>query len=582
LNYIWNIIEIYATLVGVLSLCVLPCWCICGRFKMSPSVRLFITATFNFVLFYLLEGIAYILSLPSWFPFCVALGLTAVSVVSILSNKNSLSVTVSGLVSWLVLATWIVSFQLGVVVYGGASWFGDWIEHYERALFFLEQKPLELNGKWPLSANGSLLDTVAALLMSLFGKDFWVYQIIATVLNTFVVLPFALLIQSIVKIKQAKAHWLSLFVMALASFAFQMELYTNAKLFALAFILGAIYLYRRGIRTDRPNWSAFGMIVLSTGFLVDHQVFPFAVFFAGHFLFVTSKRNWGIKIPLYAFLSSGILISSCFLFSQVGYEDTSEKTIHSKDIILGNMLTTIIPYSFRRDWEGIAAAPVIVQKDGRYGKEFEPQASDQTFEWYCDLVNNQGSLLSNLGIAGFLGIYLSAGWIARNANILKNRAQQAKTLLGWKFWALFFGIGIPFNIALSPNLLPQGTAHLNLHIFVCLTAIWIFKYLLPLPRHIKQGLAVIFIAESLLTMWALMNLITRPVPIAMMQEEKLFITGKLGLNPVYVDNFILKLKTNVVFLSDQLGTYGLRMGILINVLLLLLTSGIFYWTSKKG
>ncbi len=557
---------------------------------MSPSVRLFVTAAFNFSLFYILGWIVYITSLPPWFPAFVLLALTAVSAFLILSKKVPLSITVSGLVFWAILSIWILSFQFGVVVYGGANWFGDWRENYEHALFFLEQRPLEtqvLFNMWALPSHGPLFNSSVAILMSLFGKEFWVYQIISTVLSTFAVLPFALLIQSIVKIKQAAAHWVSLFIMIFAPFAFQMELYTNTKFFTLAFILGALYLYRRGIRTDRPYWSAGSMIVFSLGFLAHYSVFQFALFFVGHFFFVTFKRKWGIKPPLYAFLGCGILASSLFLhlFFHPGFEQTiksnnetdSEKSINLTESIKRNLLTAIIPYSFRRNWEGVAAAPVIAQKDDRFGKEFEPQESDPTFEWYYDLINNQGSLLSNLGIAGILGIYLAAGWLVRNSGILKNRAKQAKTLLGWKFWALFFGVGIPIHIALSP----YGTAQLNLHFFVCLTIIWIFKYLQQIPNAIKQALAVIFIAESLVTLWAWMNVLIRSVPISMIQEEELFITGELNFNPSYINNFILKLKTGSIFLSDKVGVYGLQTGLTFNVALLLLTSWVCYSTYKK-
>lgn len=572
---------------------------------MSPSVRLFVTAVFNFVLFYLLEWCAYIISLLPWFPAFVILALTATSIFLIFTKKVPLSLTVSGLSFWAVLTIWILSFQLGVVVYGGANWFGDWREHYERALFFLEQKPMEtrfLLEMWALPARGPLFNSSAAILMSLFGKEFWVYQIIATVLNTFAVLPFALLIQSIVKIKQAAAHWLSLLVMAFAPFAFQMELYTNTKFFTLAFILGAIYLYRRGIRTDRPYWSVGGLLIFSVGFLAHYLVFPLALFFAGHFFFVSVKRKWGIKPPVYAILACAVLVSSwfLFLFSQFGveqtlksnsttgksyskfYESASGKTIKSNDIILGNLLTTIVPYSFRRTWEGLAAAPVIVQKDSRFGEKFEPKESDSTFEWYCDLVNNQGSLLGNLGIAGILGVYLAAGWIVRNSGILQNRAKQAKTLFGWKFWAIFFGVGIPINIALSPNISPHGTAHLNLQIFVCLTAIWIFKYIQQLPNRIKQVLAAIFIAESLVTVWAWISLLNRSVPIYIDHAKKMVAWGELKFNLFYLNNFILKLKTGSTFLSEQVGVHGLQIGLSINALILLLASWTFYSTYKKS
>jgi hypothetical protein len=572
---------------------------------MSPSVKLFITASFNFILFYLLEWITYLGSLPALVPICIVLVLTAISILSILTKNTPFPFVVSGLGFWAILSIWILSFQLGVIVYGGSNWFGDWREHYERALFFLEQKPLAtrfLLDLWSLPARGPLFNSSVAAFMSLFGKEFWTYQIIATVFNSFAVLPFALLIQSIVKIKQAAAHWVSIFIFALAPFAFQMELYTNTIFFTLAFFLGAIYLYRRGIRTNRPNWTVGGFLLFSAGFLADYLVLPFALFFAAHFFFVVSKRKWGMQPVIYSIFSCTLLVSTWFVFLFVSFgvdeifkANSTTGSVYSKfyenvpgnpqspnNTFVNNLLTIVVPYSFRKNWEGSDSVPTVVQKDSRFGKQFEPEASDSSFEWYCDLVNNQGSLLGNLGLAGLIGIYLATGCIVKNANIMKNQAKEATTLFGWKFWAVFFLVGIPLNIALSRTLLLQGSAHLNLHIYICLITIWIFKYSLKIPSYIKQTLAAIFIAESLLTLWAWMSLLSLPAPIIIDNAEKIFATGKLGLNSFYVNNFILKLKTGSVFLSEKMGTNGLQIGLSINFLLLITTSGIFYWTYKRA
>ena len=56
---------------------------------------------------------------------------------------------------------------------GGAGWWGDWYEHYRRAVFFLDQLPPGTKftcGMWSLPVRGPPFNTAAALLMFLSGR----------------------------------------------------------------------------------------------------------------------------------------------------------------------------------------------------------------------------------------------------------------------------------------------------------------------------------------------------------------------------------------------------------------------------
>jgi hypothetical protein len=62
-----------------------------------------------------------------------------------------------------------------------------------------------------------------------------------------------------------------------------------------------------------------------------------------------------------------------------------------------------------------------------------------------------------------------------------------------------------------------------------------------------------FLIESGLTTAALVALQERPVPLILRADGKIETIAMLGLNDVYVNNYVLKLRENAVFLSDRLG-----------------------------
>ena len=150
---------------------------------------------------YLLGFGAYLMKIHHSIPFWILIGICLSSLVyGLIANpkdNNNARTSWSGLAAWIALAVWIGAIQIVVVVYGAVYWSGDWYEHYERSLFYLDQLPPEtrfLGGLWSLPARGPLFNVNAGLLMGGLGREFWVYQSISTVFNTFPIIAFALLI----------------------------------------------------------------------------------------------------------------------------------------------------------------------------------------------------------------------------------------------------------------------------------------------------------------------------------------------------------------------------------------------------
>lgn len=528
---------------------------------MDALTRLSITVLASLTFLYLIEYGAYLLSLPQVVPLLL---FTIASVASILLSKRSLPAR-DGVLIWLALTFWVVGLQGVIVVYGATAWFGDWYEHYERSLFFVEQAPATtrfLLNTWSLPARGPLFNAAAGFMMNFLGKDFSTFQVISTTLNTLAVLSLALLFRDLSGLRQRSALWFSLLLCALAPWAVSQETFTWTKFAALAFLLQGIHLYLRGLKENNPSMTAGSFVVFAAGILVHYLNLVFVIFFGIHFLYITAKRKWGWKKLLVSAAVSALLLTTWFayVFAVFGLKAsfTANSTfgdfyskIHPSTgkpawsrVFANNMITTTIPYSLRHGFpDNLGKAPVVEQADPRLGARHLPQVRNPLSEFLCDLANHPSSLLGSLGLAGIAVLLLAA----RSSRTI----QPERAVPGKIFWALFFLIGIPANIFLQRDFAAEGVVHLNLQPYVCLAILYAVCAIKDRSSGLKAAIIAVFVVESILVSGALILLESRPVPISM-QNGKLLVDGIVSLNRIYVSNYVYKLEMQAVFLSDIL------------------------------
>jgi hypothetical protein len=529
---------------------------------------------------YLLELGAYIASAPKWLPFLLLFIIASVSVGFSFregrSGEQRDTLPWEGLSIWLALSLWILAFQANVLSYGAQrTWYGDWFEHYERSLFFLNQLPLDttfLQGNFSLPARGPIFNATAGLLMSGFGKEFWVYQCISTVLNAFPVIVMGLLIRETTGWSQNKALLCSAVFLGFAPFSVQQMTYTWTKFFAVGFILSGIYFYIQGCRQQRFHLVGFGFFAFSLGILAHYMVLIPMLFFLGHFL-LRSLRNPKILKTQVMYL--GVLIPLIFftwfgsLFMTFGVETTlkantaigkeygnshNNLNLTQGEIFSGNMLTSIFPYSWRRNWEGLERGKPILKAGWNYGpKELssEDKIANEFTEYRLEQVNNQCSLLGNLGLAGIAGLIVALMVIFRGKSASVFEGAQNDLGPGRIFWVLFVFLGIPLNILPVPIFMGVGASYAHLQIYVFLAGIWILGNFDIMTWKIKFSLIGLFLFESAVTNYNWILLHSRPVEFLMLDQNKLLITGSQGLNFQYVNNFLLKFHEKLVFLFDH-------------------------------
>ena len=105
--------------------------------------------------------------------------------------------------------------------------------------FLLRLPPDTLFNNYLLPARGPLFNADAALIQRILDCNrYWCFQTVATVFNTFCVIPLALLLRDVGKVRQPLALVLAVLACGFLPFFVWHELYTWPKLLATAFILG--------------------------------------------------------------------------------------------------------------------------------------------------------------------------------------------------------------------------------------------------------------------------------------------------------------------------------------------------------
>ncbi|MBI4853383.1 MAG: hypothetical protein HY819_16440 [Acidobacteria bacterium] len=525
---------------------------------------------------YLLEFATYITGIAHGLPFLVCGALSLFSIYLIRQQGFPWA----GLLAWIGLSSWLMAMQCLVVVYGAGNWYGDWYEHYERSVFFLNQLPLEtkfLNNLWTLPARGPIFNASSALVMAGLGDEFWIFQIISTVFNSFTFLPLALLIRDIAKIRETIALLISTIICGLAPFAIQPELCTWTKFFTVAFILSGFYFYRLGAVEKKPWLMGGSFIVFATGILAHYLAVIYTFFFACHFLYLTIKNRWNWQVIVYPAIISALLLFSWFGFcvatfgfkattmanSTLGdYKDQIEQSETTNEpsakpsaslIFLANVVSTTVPYSWRRNFK-FAGTPT-----------FFPQLDEES-EYLYGLANNSASFLGALGWSGSIGLLVAVYLALRKTlNINKLGEPYSPEFLnlvpGRYFWLIYFLLGIPLNIMVHTTYAIQGLVVIHLQTYICLIAIFLISNLSPLNLLPKLAFILIFLVESALAVFATLALQARKLPVIIEANGNIKAEAEVIASPVYVGNYIYKLSTKAVFISDKFADIALPISI---------------------
>jgi hypothetical protein len=241
--------------------------------------------------------------------------------------------------------------------YSGALWSGDWVEHFQRTLFFLHHFPVhtDILGGYVLPARPPMMNVLAAFFLGQITDQFEVFQIVFTFLNLLTFLACCLLLPALVKSR--KSRYLTLTALfALNPMLMQNAWYSWTKLLAVFFVVTGLAFYLAGLRKNDSLRIVTAFVCLAAALLVHYSAGPYVVFVAGHYILRMFPHRPNKVRELAAIgVCSGLLLATWFGWSLRTYGShttfasntsvTSAQKYQGSAImrIGGNMLATLVP-----------------------------------------------------------------------------------------------------------------------------------------------------------------------------------------------------------------------------------------------
>jgi len=169
-------------------------------------------------------------------------------------------------------------------VYSGAWWSGDWYEHFQRALFFLDRLPAnaKINVLYVIPARPPMQNVLAALFLGAVSDRFELFQAIFAFQNVLLLLPCVLLAPSLGFTRRRRILPV-LFLLAANPAVMENITYTWTKSLAAFYVIVAIWFYLAGWRKNDPVRTAAAFLALAAGTLVHYSAGPYLVFMGLHY-----------------------------------------------------------------------------------------------------------------------------------------------------------------------------------------------------------------------------------------------------------------------------------------------------------
>ena len=364
----------------------------------------------------------------------------------------------------LFMLLWLVGFQGLLRLYGGGGWQGDWVEHYERGMFFLGSVPLNYKfiGIYPLPARPPLFNVITAFFHSFLGRPFWIYQILCSFLNMTIIFPAFLLARRLFKNKPPLSLCAIIALFLLNPAMVRQMTYTMTKGLSAAFVLAGAYLYLKARGTSDFKYLMSAFLLLCAGVLAHYSAAPFFLVIGFDFLIMSILKPDRRKILSFV---AATLLSAAFLLTWISYSlalygkettflsNTAYKD--SRDLApaqrlkkdLFNLRTTFFPNKFY--WEPAGG----------------PDPAMKIFTLYDTLI-----VFHSESLPGNLTPFFSLALIVSFAIFLKRQIPGKKRTIppsvkdpfhSQVFWGLFFIGGGLIGLVTNATKMDYGAAHVS-------------------------------------------------------------------------------------------------------------------------
>lgn len=379
---------------------------------------------------------------------CILMGAAARSDAAALFRGVRVRRTAAG---FAFVVVWMLLVLAAIRNYSGAGWRGDWLEHFQRSLFFLDRFPvnIEIFGNYQLPARPPAMNVLGAFVMAQAGDHFEVFQAVFAFLNLLMFLPCAMALPMLARPRRPGVLPLAA-VFAASPVIMQNATYTWTKSLTAFFVILAILLYLKGWRRGDSTRIVAAFLSLTMGMLAHYSAGPYIGFLALHYLvFVFPKRRQRLRELAMIGGLSGALLATWFAWSMATYgvhttfaSNTSITTSqryegHNLEKIASNVVSSTVPPLLRDP-----AIKGAFQQPNHWG-----YIRDHVFIMYqCNLILCMGSL------GGLAVVWLL--WTT-----LRHRVGRASERA---FWIALIVWSVVVGIAVVGEGDPLGVAHLTL------------------------------------------------------------------------------------------------------------------------
>ena len=570
-------------------ICFLPGWRLAGKISKNEALRTTVSCIISFGLVYLLMFAAYLLKVDRNLALAGLALVSIPSLVGMLRDKLS-SLVVPGhlLLLWLCATLLFVVGQIFIFAPGAPTGMWDWVEHWLRAKIFINGDPLSTKvGGYSMAARGPLFNAIAGFCMTAFkSQEYWVYQLVCTVLNTWFVIPFYIGLRNFCAVS---VRWSVVFALLAGWLSYDLSwsiIYPWTKIVTAGIALGSMVLYFEGLKDDDARLIGFGLFGFSVAFLSHYYILPFTVFIWGHFALTRLRRSRSHWITAASALgASAALVSSWFFpsFAILGVKDTlaSNTTLGTfytntasgvlppyPKVFIYNIITAASPIDITRilgidtwvpkvaNW--ITAAYSVHWTDGKQVYNEEVPFWFET-KFFSGVMGPYGAVGATVIILIFIYALLK-----RTVPFVKLESP------GKTFWILFWTVCLMMNGVTSRDF--GGPTLGWTHSMIILMAI--FSVLYRAPYSVGLSALILLTTCGLNSIFRVIGIQSIPVTLVNGQPQ-------VGLNVKvfswHIQNCVMKAQNKAVLLFDHLDDSRMQ----IAVALLVIAAAMAAWLASK-
>jgi hypothetical protein len=351
--------QLLLTLILLAVCSFAPGFLVVRRLRWSGMEKLSGAIGLSLILLFLATWAVYLTGIASgYFLIAGACGVCAVIVARDAIRLFTGAKTRRGLIGFGVLFAWTLVVSAVIRNYSGAMWGGDWLEHFQRALYFLHHFPADtpIYGGYQLPARPPMMNLLATFFLALSSDRFEIFQLVFAFLNVLLILPCWMVARNLAPVRRWRI-WPLIAILALNPAAMQNATYTWTKSLTAFYVITALAFYLAAWRKRDAARSTAAFLALAAGLLVHYSAGPYIVFFALHYLlFLFRHRPAKFKEFAAIAVCCGGLLLAWFGWSMATFGTTptfasntsvtTTQQIQGSNAakIAGNVLDSVIPH----------------------------------------------------------------------------------------------------------------------------------------------------------------------------------------------------------------------------------------------